>query len=459
MLSGKRNPGIEHESVDSDDESLIDSVAFTDDDIYSVLAPGGKFSSVAVRDWLGVAFNPIKIQTDIVFYEGTDAIVFPPVADGEPADSLSRSVSDALNRAAPLLSEEKYSGKKMLFPLTEVQPCFFGYGPRRMHWVTLQYDPTTEIATLIDSRPSLNSYAYLVHPMKQLLSEGLKSLGLSVKQLNPIYQGIQEDDIYCGPWTATTIEALANGMSLEDHVKTISSSDRDGMIAHHRKMLLSNLNTGTYQRVSTSGVMKEASSCESLSTERTSTESFSQGEDDSAEEQTSYMLNPAPYEDSLSDQIEAQLASESFNALRNDELIEEVSVHPVRVEVLLEERVQDNHTASRRTSSRAQRGISEDGTVLVIEITNCDQKTTPNHSFIIAALAHPVTKALSIMMLLSGLVLLGLVTAGLSHIPLMSGALLAGIGLFSGTGHFMTNRWAMQLRSDECTLLEGACNL
>ena len=236
--------GVIGSSVEYDDEDIIDDVEFNEDDLYNAVAPGGKYSSVTMRDWLGIAFKPIAIQTDVVFYEGSEAIIFPPVADGKPDDSLSQCISAALTQAAALLIDEQYREKKMIFPLTEVQPCFFGLGPKRMHWVTLHYDPKTETATLVDSRPTLNSYGYLIHPMKKLLTEGLGPLGLSVKAFISLYQGIHHDDIYCGPWTATTIEALANGMTLDEHLKTISSSDRDGMIAHHRKMLISNTNIG-----------------------------------------------------------------------------------------------------------------------------------------------------------------------------------------------------------------------
>ena len=243
--------------VDKDDDFLlVESIELTDDQLYENLAPGGKYPSSTMTSWLSVAFEPIEIDADVVFYEGKDAIVFGPVADGGvPRGALDfhfpQTIADALKKAGSLMVEKKYTEKTMIFPLTEVLPCVFGWGPPRMHWVTLHYDPQTEIATLIDSRPWINSVSYLTDPMKKLLNEGLEPLGHSVKELKCVYQNIQHDDIYCGPWTATNIEALANGMPLAQHTTTsvLLSDDRDGVISHHRNMLLSRENQGVYQRI------------------------------------------------------------------------------------------------------------------------------------------------------------------------------------------------------------------
>ncbi len=343
--------GVIGSSIEYDDEDIIDDVEFNEDDLYNAVAPGGKYSSVTMRDWLGIAFKPIAIQTDVVFYEGSEAIIFPPVADGKPDDSLSQCISAALTQAAALLIGEQYREKKMIFPLTEVQPCFFGMGPKRMHWVTLHYDPKTETATLVDSRPTLNSYGYLIHPMKKLLTEGLGPLGLSVKAFIPIYQGIQHDDIYCGPWTATTIEALANGMTLDEHIKTISSSDRDGMIAHHRKMLLSNTNIGVYQRLDTSSHMKEASSSNSLSTAQTSLESVSNDDNDRENDEEELFLTPVTHEENDRLEVESPSLVENLIVPIYMPPVEEHQVEAVHADVLADERVRAEDIGSVDNSS------------------------------------------------------------------------------------------------------------
>ena len=92
---------------------------------------------------------------------------------------------------------------------------------------------TTQIATVIDSRPTIVSYWYFSKPIHDFLNIGLQALELPpVKKLNVIYQGVQHDDVHCGPWTATNIEALAEGQSLET-LSTLTSQDRDAIVQHH----------------------------------------------------------------------------------------------------------------------------------------------------------------------------------------------------------------------------------
>ena len=264
--------------VFSDDYEEFEMPVITEADTWAALAPGGKYASPTMSSWLRAALQPIMNGNDIVFYEGKDkeTIVFPPVTDGNPTSDNLPCLSDALIRAAPLLTQ----GKKMIFPLAEEHGVFFGWGPLRMHWVTLHYDPTTQIATLIDSRPTLNSWTYSTEPMKQLLNAGLEvlGLGLGVETFNHLYLATQHDNIFCGAWTATTIEALANGgMSIEDHTRTISSEDKDGIIEHHRRMILDNKNKGIYRRRNTCTEMnmKKSNSRDSITTANTSQESLS----------------------------------------------------------------------------------------------------------------------------------------------------------------------------------------
>ncbi len=267
----------------NDYEELVRPVT-TEADIWAGLAPGGKYASSTMSLWLGAAFRPIKIDGAIVAYQGIDedTIVFPPVTDGIQTNPNLTPLSDALIKAAKHLKKVK----KMIFPLVEEQGFFFGWGPSRMHWVTLHYDTTTKTATLIDSRPALNSWIYLTEPMKQLLNEGLQRLNLSVETFNHLYLGTQHDDIFCGAWTATTIEALANGMSIGYHTTTISSADKEGIIEHNRRLIIDGKSTGIYQRESTRAArnMVKSNSCDSISTATTSASSLSSLDSNGPEE-------------------------------------------------------------------------------------------------------------------------------------------------------------------------------
>ena len=78
--------------------------------------------------------------------------------------------------------------------------------------------------------------------------------------------------------------------------------------------------------------------------------------------------------------------------------------------------------------------------------------TQKNYSFLMEVLAHPVTKILSVILIIASLLLLGLVTAGIGTIPVMAGSVLAAVGIFSGTGMYVGQRWAMQQSSDKHTM-------
>jgi hypothetical protein len=72
------------------------------------------------------------------------------------------------------------------------------------------------------------------------------------------------------------------------------------------------------------------------------------------------------------------------------------------------------------------------------------QTDRTNYPFLMATLAHPVTKVLGVTILMASLLLIGLVTAGLSHVPIILGSVLAAVGMFSGAAMYVGNRWAMQ---------------
>ena len=208
-------------------------------------------------------------------YEEHDCIIFPPVSDLEGSTNLT-SISTALLKSAPLLKDTSYLEKKMIFPVVEEQGYLFRFFPRN-HFVTLHYDPNTQTATLIDSRPIQNSFLYSLTPMKESLRVGLQSLGLDLQHFNVKYQSVQHDDTFCGAWTAINIEALASGRSIEDHMLALSADDKQGIIRHNQDKLFAN-KLGIYQ--ANSG-LNPVDSTPSLSSQgSTSAESLSELVDD-----------------------------------------------------------------------------------------------------------------------------------------------------------------------------------
>lgn len=164
------------------------------------------------------------------FYESNHAIVFPPCSDTEGTGM--ETITQILTQAKPHLTE--YADKCFVFPLVEERGVFLSWGPKRMHWVTLHFDPKTRIATVIDSRPSLVSYWYICQPIHDFLNAGLQALDLPpVKKFNVVYQWVQHDDIHCGAWTAANIEGLADGHSVETQLSCLSSQERDAIVQHH----------------------------------------------------------------------------------------------------------------------------------------------------------------------------------------------------------------------------------
>ena len=55
-----------------------------------------------------------------------------------------------------------------------------------------------------------------------------------------------------------------------------------------------------------------------------------------------------------------------------------------------------------------------------------------NHSFLMAFLAHPVTKAVNLVLFLASITLLGLAAAAVLFVPFAPAVALAGVGLFAG---------------------------
>ena len=165
------------------------------------------------------------------FYNHKDVIIFPPVSDEDNSSNHLESIFASLNTTVCDIKDNGFNGKKLIFPVVQEQ-SFFGY--RRNHWVTLYYDPHTEIATVIDSRPMFASYWYVTGPIQTSLANGLKLLGHNIKRFQVKYQGIQDDYVRCGAWTATNIELLAHGKSVDNLLRELKSEHRDAMVRHQQ---------------------------------------------------------------------------------------------------------------------------------------------------------------------------------------------------------------------------------
>ena len=143
-------------------------------------------------------------------YESPHALVLFPVADTERNVQL-RSITKGLTDISSHIQEATQADKKIILPVAEVRKIF-GLFPRN-HWVTLSYDPISNKATLIDSRPWFLSFLYPTKTMENMLREGLSNvLGsekIAAMKFNKIYQGVQHNDTHCGAWTTANIMSLA----------------------------------------------------------------------------------------------------------------------------------------------------------------------------------------------------------------------------------------------------------
>ena len=175
---------------------------------------------------VGQCPREVSAQSDQPAYlQGTDTsiIVFPPASDNPSGDNRLNSIKFNIEQALALSATQSINitSKQMIFPIAEelsilsaVPLLYLLPVPMRNHWVTLHYDPTTQTAVVIDSRPRINSQSYNLEPMRAALQEGLTLLGLTVNSISLTCQNVQQDDIHCGAWTAANIMTLANGEPL-----------------------------------------------------------------------------------------------------------------------------------------------------------------------------------------------------------------------------------------------------
>lgn len=198
-----------------------------------IQAMKGPFSASVMTQIFEKSY-PKLVNLPQAIYSTKHAIIFSPSSDKSKTDLPT--VETLLCSASQKISKNDISSKILLFPITEQQLTIDFYvwnsGPRN-HWVTLHYDPSTEIATIIDSRPYLNSFLYPLSYLEDFLKKGLRPFQCSVKDFRVIYQDIQPDDIYCGPWTAINIESLAYGATISSLSKTFTNAYIDSIVQHH----------------------------------------------------------------------------------------------------------------------------------------------------------------------------------------------------------------------------------
>lgn len=205
-----------------------------------------RYSPFNIREVLKIALTPGPDQ-DIGFgarapgyYKNTNALVLCPSTDkvDENVQKLM-TIETAFEAIRDLPKEEKL--KKIIIPVAEEQKIL-GLFPRN-HWVTLQYDPKTNSAHLLDSRPWLMSFLYPTSSMKNLLMSGLEKVYdpkvIAKMSFDTHYQGVQDNDTHCGAWTTTNIRDLAganvSGIMhfIEEQASAYSASDEQKVINYN----------------------------------------------------------------------------------------------------------------------------------------------------------------------------------------------------------------------------------
>lgn len=175
------------------------------------------------------------------YYSNAHALVLDASTDKvNPQIQLLQTIEQAFDAIKNIPDSEKH--KKIIIPVAEEQRIF---GIPRNHWVTLYYDPETNQATLIDSRPYIVSLFYPTSEMERLLRAGLKTLyGNDIAQamrFNSKYQGVQRNDIHCGAWTSRNIRDLSgtNGpvAAIEEQIGKYKASDEKSVVLSNKELV------------------------------------------------------------------------------------------------------------------------------------------------------------------------------------------------------------------------------
>lgn len=175
------------------------------------------------------------------------SIVVPPSTDNpnvveQGTDGTIKKVLSELIKDIPKSHPEEYG--RIILPVVEKQPNW--RGKSRDHWVTVVYDPPTHTVTLIDSRPLRYSVFYNTDPMEKMLLDELQTIDPDV-EFKKIRRGVQSNDICCGAWTVSMVDAIAQNpdKSIKD---IVAQAEKD-----ERKMVRDNISkvqqaTGRYEK-------------------------------------------------------------------------------------------------------------------------------------------------------------------------------------------------------------------
>ena len=170
------------------------------------------------------------------YYTTNTAIVIAPSTDTKNHKAqMLQTIKKGLSR----LKKENIGDKKIYIPVAEEQKILGLF--KRNHWVTLEYDPKKQQATLLDSRPWIISFLYPCKAMKNQLKEGLKKIyeediEISFKKK---YQGVQRNDIHCGAWTSQNILDLSGVNS--DKPTTIEEQKNKYKRTDEKEIVTSNI--------------------------------------------------------------------------------------------------------------------------------------------------------------------------------------------------------------------------
>lgn len=166
------------------------------------------------------------------YYENEHCIVLSPATDTLNTNAqMLQTISQGLKQLPNLANSQK----KILIPVAQEQKILGLF--KRNHWVTVQYDPKENKATVLDSRPWLVSFLYPMTALKNELKQGIASV-YNIKTAQTIefskkYQGVQFNDKHCGAWTTQNILDLASQTkqtSIDQQTKKYSSKDENRII-------------------------------------------------------------------------------------------------------------------------------------------------------------------------------------------------------------------------------------
>ncbi|MBL7479330.1 hypothetical protein [Legionella bononiensis] len=214
------------------------------------MALDGRYGPSDLRSVLMVNFTPQANRPTLGgilapgYYSNAHALVLDAATDTvNPRAQKLQTIKEAFEPLRNISEADKE--KKIIIPVTEEQKIL-GLFPRN-HWVTLHYDPQTNKATLLDSRPWILSFLYPRSAMKESLIDGLSTIyGVETAretQFEIRYQGVQNNDTYCGAWTSRNIMDLAGAnpqgtcTSIDQQTVAYTDKHEQNIIEYNRELV------------------------------------------------------------------------------------------------------------------------------------------------------------------------------------------------------------------------------